>query len=311
MTPTGEQLIPFSELSAADIVIVPAFGTTLALYQQLRDQGVVPETYDATCPFVEKVWNRSEVLGRQGYTIVIHGKSYHEETRATFSHAEPFGPSVVIRDRAEAEVLVRAINGRISDDEFAQFFAGKTTRGFLASRDLRRIGVVNQTTMLARETTEIAALLRDAIVARYGVDAIGANFADTRDTLCYATNQNQDAVEALVELGGDCAIVVGGYNSSNTTQLVKICESSVPVYHVKDAGELLSIDLIRHFHGPSRRVIETPNWLPSARPLTILVTAGASCPDALVDAVITRVASFMGVAGEIPRAIKSSLSSAS
>ena len=232
---SGKQLIPFDELMPADVVIVPAFGTTLEIQSKLNERGINPYAYNTTCPFVEKVWKKSEEIGKQDYTIVVHGKRYHEETRATFSHAKSGAPVVVVLNLIEAKHLAKVIRGEADREFFFEYFADSYSPGFEPDRDLKRIGVVNQTTMLATETQAIADLLRQAMVDRYGEQRIDEHFADTKDTLCYATKENQDATLALIEDRGDLALVVGGYNSSNTSHLVELCEAKMPTYFIRDA----------------------------------------------------------------------------
>lgn len=302
----GTPIIPFDELTKDDIVIVPAFGTTVEIQEELAARGIDPYAYNTTCPFVEKVWNKSARIGRDNYTVIIHGKRYHEETRATFSHAQGVAPVCVVRDLAEAELLAAVIRGEKSRAFFFETFADRHSPGFDPDRDLTRVGVVNQTTMLASETAEIAAAVRQAMIDRYGAAAIADHFADTSDTLCYATNENQNATIALIKDGGDLAIVVGGYNSSNTSHLVELCEERMPTYFVRDADELDSRTQIHHFdlHRQARTVTE--NWLPAATidiPLDIVLTAGASCPDALLDDVLRRLVSWFPEAKSIDDAL--------
>lgn len=293
---SGKQLIPFDELTSADVVIVPAFGTTLEIQGKLNKRGINPYAYNTTCPFVEKVWKKSEEIGKQNYTIVVHGKRYHEETRATFSHAKSGAPVVVVLNLVEAKNLAKVICGEADRKFFFQYFADSCSPGFEPDRDLKRIGVVNQTTMLATETQAIADLLRGAMVDRYGEEHIDEHFADTKDTLCYATKENQDATLALIADRGDLALVVGGYNSSNTSHLVELCEGKMQTYFVRDAGELESPRSIRHWDIHAKTVCETPDWLPMTRPdggpVDIILTAGASCPDALLDEVLCKVVSW-------------------
>ena len=292
-TTTGEQLIPFDALTHDDIVIIPAFGASIEVEEELRRRGVDTVSYDTTCPFVEKVWKKSDQIGGKGFTVVVHGKRYHEETRATFSHALRSAPVVVIRDMEEAEALANVIRGERDAAFFRDRFDDRYSDGFDPERDLRRIGVVNQTTMLATETAAIAAHLRQAMVDRYGLADIGAHFADTSDTLCYATNENQNATISLIEDGGDVGIVVGGYNSSNTSHLVDLCSKAMPTYFVRDADEIVSPEVIRHFDVHTKQVRETHDWLPSLRrPVDIVLTAGASCPDALLEDVLRKVVGF-------------------
>jgi 4-hydroxy-3-methylbut-2-enyl diphosphate reductase len=292
-TTSGEQLIPFDALGPDDLVIIPAFGTTREIKADLEARGVSTEAYNTTCPFVEKVWKRSEQIGKRDYTIVVHGKRYHEETRATISHAKASARAVVVvRDIDEAEDLAAVIRGERDADAFFERFPDRYTDGFDPATDLRRIGVVNQTTMLATETQAIADLLRQAIVDRYGEGEVKEHFADTSDTLCYATKENQDATYTLIESGADLALVVGGYNSSNTSHLVELCEEHMPTYFVSGA-ENVERDRIRHFDLHAREVRETEGWFPwetaAERPVDIVLTAGASCPDALLDGVVRRV----------------------
>ena len=288
-TTSGEQLIPFSELTPEDVVIIPAFGTTLEIKKELAQRGVDVQTYNTTCPFVEKVWKRSAQIGKRNFTIVIHGKRYHEETRATFSHAQEHAPVVVIRNLEEAHQLAAIIKEERPYSDFFTLFPNRHSPDFIPEKHLQRIGVVNQTTMLATETQAIAQLLRQAMIDRYGEEALPQHFADTSDTLCYATHENQQATRALIQEGGDLAIVVGGYNSSNTSHLVELCEEALPTYFIRDAGELLSSKRIRHFDIHTRTIQETSPWLPEHQPIDIILTAGASCPDILLDEVIRKI----------------------
>jgi len=292
-TTTGEQLIPFDELTPDDVVIIPAFGTTLEVEEELQSRGVDTETYDTTCPFVEKVWRKSSQIGDDDYSIVVHGKRYHEETRATLSHAKEDGPVVVIRDMDEAEDLAAVIRGEKGADFFYERFANKHSEGFDPETDLRRLGVVNQTTMLATETQAIADHLRQALVDRYGEADIQEHFADTSDTLCYATNENQNATLRLIEDGGDLGIVVGGYNSSNTSHLVELCEHNMPTYFIRGASKFESPAEIRHFDLHTKSVVTTDDWFPTDdTPVDVVLTSGASCPDALLDEVIRKIVAW-------------------
>ncbi|MBT3603163.1 MAG: 4-hydroxy-3-methylbut-2-enyl diphosphate reductase [Candidatus Latescibacteria bacterium] len=291
-TPEGEQLVDWDFLTAEDIVVVPAFGTTIETQAELSSRGIDPYTYNTTCPFVEKVWKRSAQLGEGDHTVIIHGKASHEETRATFSHTIQNARAVVVLDLKEAHLLADVIRGKLGVDAFDECFGYKCSEGFDSAQHLSRIGVVNQTTMLASETREIAQVIRQALVDRYGADQIEAHFADTSDTLCYATNENQNATYSLIEQQTDLALVVGGYNSSNTSHIVELCEAAMPTYFVKNASELISEHEIQHFSLAKREVITQRNWLPEKRPLSVALTCGASCPDAVVDDVLLRVLSF-------------------
>ena len=307
LTPSGETITPFTSLTPEDIVIVTAFGTTVELFEKLRTMGIDPTLYNATCPFVEKVWKRAEQLGSRGFTVIIHGKHYHEETKATFSHADLAAPSLVIRDLNEAQFVANFILGSISESDFLPQFSGRYSEKFTPSVDLLKIGVVNQTTMLAHETHAISELLRSAIEQRFGVQEGAERFGDTRDTLCYATSENQQATHGLIAAGGDIAIVVGGYNSSNTANLSQLLEQSYATYYIKDATEILSRDQIRHLDRTRKVEIGSDNWLPKLSvksPLEVLITAGASCPDALVDQVLERIASFFPTAIPLAQAVE-------
>ena len=236
----GEQIIPWDELKADDVIIVPAFGTTLEIQQILKDRGINPYQYDTTCPFVEKVWNRAESLGNKSYTIIVHGKYNHEETIATFSHSRQNSPTVIVRNIEETNLLAEIIIGKIEPGKFYELFAGKYSAGFDVSKDLKKVGVVNQTTMLATETQSIADLIRITMAEKYGEENVKEHFADTSDTLCYATYDNQQATMGLIDSRADFAIVVGGYNSSNTSHIVELCESKLPVYFISDADKIIS-----------------------------------------------------------------------
>ena len=290
----GNFLIPFEELTSDDVVIVPAFGTTLDVEAKLNAIGIKTENYNTTCPFVEKVWNRSEQIARKGYSIVVHGKPTHEETRATFSHSAANTPTVVVNDMQETIELAKYITGEKPAEEFYSEFKGRFSAGFDVEKDLQRIGVVNQTTMLASDTQAISDYLKQRMIHHYGLndENLDERFADTRDTLCYATNDNQTAVYELLETDADLAIVVGGYNSSNTSHLVELCEEKLPTFYINSADKILSKDEILHYNFHLKQELVTLNYLPAEKPVTVLITSGASCPDAVVEAVIRKIVSF-------------------
>lgn len=302
-TTTGEQLIPFDDLAPGDLVIIPAFGAPPEIVADLRERGIEPETYDTTCPFVVRVWKKSAHIGAKGYTVVVHGKRNHEETRATFGHAKEDAPVVVVRNMEETEALAAVIDEREDADFFWRHFADRTSEGFDPARDLAQIGVVNQTTMLATETAAIAERVRQAVVAR---DGDAARFADTSDTLCYATKENQDATLSLIESGADLALIVGGYNSSNTSHLVELCEDAgLPTYFISDASEMTSPREIHHFDWREKEERTSSGWLPVEKgsPVEVLLTAGASCPDALLDEVIRRLLKWFPDARSVDEAL--------
>ena len=287
----GQQLISFDQLVETDIVITPAFGTSLETDSLLRSRGIHTENYNTTCPFVEKVWNRSGQIAEKKFTVIIHGKPGHEETRATFSHASAGGPALVIKDMEEARLLSRFIKKEKTPEIFSELFTGRYSPGFDPLTDLQRIGVVNQTTMLASETQQIADFLKQAVQesALAASENADDSFADTRDTLCYATNDNQSAVSGMLTTPADLALVVGGYNSSNTSHLVELCEQQLLTYFIEGPDKLISEEEIRHFDLHGHQEKSTKNYLPATRPLRVLMTSGASCPDAIVEAVISRL----------------------
>lgn len=285
----GKQLIPWEEITPEDIVIVPAFGQTIETEKILSERGIDYHTYNTTCPFVEKVWNRSSRLGGNDYTVVIHGKHKHEETRATFSHSKESAPSIIVKNIEEANYIADYIFGRMGTSEFMANFSEKISENFNPEEHLQRIGVVNQTTMLATETQDIADFLRNTMITKYGVDHIKEHFADTRDTLCYATNDNQSATLELLKQDADLAIVIGGYNSSNTSHLVELLESRFPTYFIKNQDEIIDHQHIRSFDFKHGLMNEFAEFLPDKRDLKIIITSGASCPDSVVDRVIQKL----------------------
>lgn len=284
----GVQIVPWDDVTSEDVVIIPAFGATVEIIDNLTKKGVDIEQYNTTCPFVEKVWNRSEKLGQENHTIIIHGKNKHEETRATFSHSSQNGPSLVVKDMLETKVLAKFILGEIDSEALLAFFDGKYTLGFNPETDLQKIGVVNQTTMLATETDEITEYLRDTMIQKYGDSNIKAHIADTRDTLCYATNDNQSATYGLMEINADLAIVVGGYNSSNTTHLVELLEQKFPTFFIKSEIEIESKTTINSYNIHNHELETIENFIPTNTP-TIAITSGASCPDAVIDKVMQKL----------------------
>jgi 4-hydroxy-3-methylbut-2-enyl diphosphate reductase len=288
---SGKQLIPWEELTTDDVVIIPAFGTTIEIEQILKNRGVSTEKYDTTCPFVEKVWNRAQKLGTENHTLIIHGKYNHEETRATFSHTAQNSEAVIIKNMEEAGFLAKCITGEASKEEFYRFFKGKHTLDFDPEIHLDRIGVINQTTMLASETQEIAEFLKKVTKEFAEQSKVNKTFADTRDTLCYATNDNQSATESLMNEVLDFAIVVGGYNSSNTSHLVELLEQRCPTYFIKDETEILNSDSIQSFNIHTRQMERVQHWMKGTR---IGITSGASCPDSIMDNVINTLLRLRG-----------------
>src|SRR5919202_4394997 len=279
----SEGAFDFSGVRPDDVVILPAFGVTIQDFERLRQIGCV--LVDTTCGSVLNVWKRVDSYARDGFTALIHGKHYHEETRATASQVEkhPGGRYLVVRDMDEARVVCDYVEGRGEPSAFLARFAAAASPGFDPERDLRRIGVANQTTMLARESLAIGEAVGAAMARRYG-DAYRAEHFRTFDTICSATQDRQDAVRALLEEPLDVMLVIGGYNSSNTISLAAICAERVPTYHVEDAA---CIDpargTVRHVPvgatGAARAERETAGWLPAAGPARVGLTAGASTPN--------------------------------
>jgi 4-hydroxy-3-methylbut-2-enyl diphosphate reductase len=297
----GQQLIPFETLTTEDVVLIPAFGTTRDIERMLQEKGIPTDNYNTTCPFVEKVWNRGEQIAKKGYSIVIHGKPKHEETRATFSHAAANAPAVIVNDMEDAIQLAAYIKKEKPADQFYEEFKGRHSDGFTIETDLQRMGVINQTTQLASDTQAIAEYLKEVMIEQFGLttDSVQDRFADTRDTLCYATNDNQTAVKGMLDTAADLAIVVGGFNSSNTTHLVEILEARFPTYFINDEAGILNESVIRSFNIHTKAVSELPDFLPAKTPVKILLTSGASCPDAIVERVIERLLEVKGVKIEL------------
>lgn len=292
MDTSGEQIIPWQNISENDIVIIPAFGTTLEIEKKLNQKNINPYKYNTTCPFVEKVWNRSVSLGEEGSTVIIHGKHTHEETRATFSHSRGKAPSLIVRNKKEAEFLGKIILGKMGKENFYEYFKGKYSDGFDVEKHLNKIGVVNQTTMLATETTEIASLLKQTIIEKFGEDNLDKHFADTRDTLCYATNDNQEATLELLKMDADLTIVIGGYNSSNTGHIVELCSGKLTTYFISSAEKIIDKKNISHFNLSKKEETLTKDFIPQKVKVDILLTSGASCPDAEVDKVLIKILSM-------------------
>ncbi|MHB8403750.1 MAG: 4-hydroxy-3-methylbut-2-enyl diphosphate reductase, partial [Bacteroidia bacterium] len=287
----GKQLISFDGLTKEDIVIIPAFGSTVQVEELLQQKGIEIQKYNTTCPFVERVWKKSEQIGKENYTIIIHGKYTHEETRATFSRSAQSAPAIVVKDLAEAKKLSDYITGKRETSLFYEEFKDKYSTNFDVTKHLQQVGVINQTTMLATETQEIAEHFKQIMIAKYGEATIKQHFSDTRDTLCYATNENQDATYGLLKTNADLAVVVGGYNSSNTSHLVELLEQKFPTYFISSDKEIESNTLIHHFDYPNQKKVSTDNFIPKKDKVNIILTSGASCPDAVVERVLNKLLS--------------------
>jgi 4-hydroxy-3-methylbut-2-enyl diphosphate reductase len=283
----------YAQIGDEDVVILPAFGVPVRDLQVLRGRGCV--LVDTTCGSVLNVWKNVERYAREGYTSIIHGKYWHEETRATASRAvqHPGGHYLVLRDLAEAHRTAAVILGRADAREFARDLHDAASPGFDPASHLGRIGLANQTTMLSSESLEIGEILRLAMVERWGGEEALRRFR-AFDTICSATQERQDAVIQLLEAAPDLMLVVGGYNSSNTTHLAEIASRRVPTYHIEDARGLLSADEIRHKPVDSHEPVVSRQWLPGL-PVSIGLTAGASTPDSKVGEVIERLADCCGL----------------
>jgi 4-hydroxy-3-methylbut-2-enyl diphosphate reductase len=290
----GNGIISLDELTANDVVMIPAFGTTLELEKTILEKGIEIQKYNTTCPFVEKVWNRSEQIAKKGYSIVIHGKPKHEETRATFSHAAANTPTLIVNDMEETILLGDFILGKLTIAAFEKHFSGRYSVGFDPTKDLSKIGVVNQTTQLATDTQAISDYLKKIIIEKYGSANLESHFADTRDTLCYATNDNQSAVMGLLETNADFAIVMGGKNSSNSSHLVELCEQKLPTYFIDDASKIVNASEIIHTDWKNKAAQVMHDFIPQKETVKILMTSGASCPDAVVESVIHKIAGYFG-----------------
>ncbi len=286
----------FGAVTADDVVILPAFGVTVHDFERLRTIGCV--LVDTTCGSVLNVWKRVESYARDGFTALVHGKNYHEETKATSSQVTkyPGGKYLVVRDMKEARIACDYIEGAGSKEQFLKQFKGKMSPAFDPDRDLEHVGVANQTTMLSGESLAIAAEVRKSMARRWGDAAVSEHFR-TFDTICSATQERQDAVLKLIAEPLDLMVVIGGYNSSNTTHLAAICQEKVPTYHIEDAA---CIDMedgsIRHRPGTHTNEERREHWLPEGGgPLTIGVTAGASTPNNKIGETIERIAALRGV----------------
>lgn len=297
----------WDQLTPDDIVIIPAFGATDDDKRRLVRQGLAVFAHDATCMLVEKVWKAARAYGREGYTVIIHGKHEHEETKATFANTRRHAPSLIVRNLTETRALAALLPRRAepaAQAEFEAAFAGRHTEGFSVARDLEHVAVVNQTTLLVNETREIAAYLREAYLAACGPDPVGTparvGGQGRNDTLCYATQVNQDALGRALASPLDAAFVIGGRNSSNTYQLHRLCEERLGAhaFFIQSEADIRSLAEVAHYvfpsHGPGAASGHTelrPLWPGEtfARPRRILITGGASCPDGLIQAVITRI----------------------
>ena len=292
----GKPLFDYSLVAPEDVVILPAFGVTIRDFETLRTLGCV--VVDTTCGSVLNVWKRVDSYARDGLTALIHGKHYHEETRATASQVEryPRGQYLVVRDMSEAQLVCEYIEGRGDRESFMAKFARAVSAGFDPDVHLRRIGVANQTTMLARESLAIGEVVGQAIARRYGDDYRAVNFR-TFDTICSATQDRQDAVEELLREPLDAMVVIGGYNSSNTISLAALCAERVPTFHVEDATSIdpAARTIVYRPAGVRHSEATTHEWMPDTGPVRIGLTAGASTPNNKIGETVARIFATRGI----------------
>jgi len=281
------------DLGEQDVVIIPAFGVPEPALTKLKDAG--PVLVDTTCGSVFVVWKNVSRYAKKGFTSVIHGKWWHEETRSTASQAqlEPGGKYLVVLNLEDTALVCDYIRGGGDRDAFLEHFKDACSPGFDPDMDLRRIGMANQTTMLATESLKVAENVKAAIAERYGEESVADRFI-AFDTICSATQERQDALLTLLEESLDIALIVGGYNSSNTGHLARIAAGQVPTFHIQHAGEILGAERIRHRDTKSGEISETADWLPDGE-LRIGLTAGASTPNLEVGRVVRRVLECRGV----------------
>jgi 4-hydroxy-3-methylbut-2-enyl diphosphate reductase len=285
----------YAPVQPEDVVILPAFGVTIQDFETLRTMGAV--VVDTTCGSVLNVWKRVDAYARDGYTALIHGKYYHEETRATASQVEkyPGGTYVVVRDMAEAQLVMDYIEGRGDREAFLARFADATGDDFDPDLHLRRIGVANQTTMLARESLAIGEAVGQAMARAHGEQYRAENFR-TFDTICSATQDRQDAVLELLESPPDVMLVIGGYNSSNTMSLAALCAEQVPTFHIEDAACIdVAAGTIRHLPIGTKAEVTTAGWLPEDGKVAVGLTAGASTPNNKIGETVSRVFAARGI----------------
>jgi 4-hydroxy-3-methylbut-2-enyl diphosphate reductase len=288
--PTDEEI---SRLRPDDVVIIPAFGTEVATRRKLEEKGCI--LVDTTCGDVMSVWKRVRQYSRESVTSIIHGKAKHEETKATTSQATAYGTGhyLVVYNLEETDYVCRYIVEGGDKQEFLEKFKGAYSPGFDPDVHLQAIGVANQTTMLRGETEEVQRRLRDAMIRKYGEAELPKHFRYF-DTICGATQDRQDALQKLLAEPLDLLIVIGGYNSSNTSHLAEMGEARLPTYFIKNAGKMVSDKLIRHYNLHLKQEVETRDWLPPGH-VIVGITAGASCPNNLIEDVIRRLCELRGI----------------
>ena len=285
-----------TDLGADDVVIVPAFGTELSIQQQIKDRGC--QIVDTTCGDVMSVWKRVRKYASESVTSIIHGKAEHEETKATSSRAlgDGAGHYLVVLTLADTDYVCDYIRHGGDKQAFLEKFKGAHSPGFDPDVHLQTVGVANQTTMLRGETEEVQRRLRAAMEQRYGAAELPQHFRFF-DTICGATQDRQDALHKLLQEPLDLLIVIGGYNSSNTTHLAEMGEAKLPTYFIKNAAKMVSDKLIVHYNQHQQQEVETRDWLPPGK-ITVGITAGASCPNNLIEDAINRLFELRGVSAQ-------------
>jgi 4-hydroxy-3-methylbut-2-enyl diphosphate reductase len=288
--PTDEEL---SRLKSGDAVIIPAFGTEVGTRKKIEEKGCIP--VDTTCGDVMSVWKRVRQYSKENVTSIIHGKAKHEETKATTSQARAYGSGhyLVVFTLAETDYVCNYILNGGNKNEFLEKFKGAYSAGFDPDVHLQAVGVANQTTMLRGETEEVQRRIKNAMIKKYGEAELDKHFRFF-DTICGATQDRQDALQKLLREPMDLLIVIGGYNSSNTSHLAEMGEAKLPTYFIKNAAKMVSEKIIVHYDQHQHKEVETPNWLPSGK-VTVGVTAGASCPNNLIEDTIRRLFELRGI----------------
>src|SRR6476661_9309872 len=285
-----EKTADVEDLKKDDVVIIPAFGTEVATRAKLEAKGC--RFVDTTCGDVMSVWKRVRQYSRDSVTSIIHGKAWHEETRATSSQTGS-GHYLVVFTLAETDYVVNYILNGGNKQEFLEKFKGAYSPGFDPDQHLEAIGVANQTTMLRGETEEVQRRLKRAMEEKFGPGNVDKHFRFF-DTICGATQDRQDALSKLLEEPLDLLLVIGGYNSSNTSHLAEMGEAKLPTFFIRNASRLESRERIVHYDLHRKQEITTDQWLPN-RPLTIGITAGASCPNNLIEETILRLFELHGI----------------
>jgi 4-hydroxy-3-methylbut-2-enyl diphosphate reductase len=281
------------DLQRGDIVIIPAFGADLKTMESLEARGC--RFVDTTCGDVMSVWKRVRHYAADSFTSIIHGKAWHEETQATSSRATARGQGhyLVVYSLADTDYVCSYLLHGGDRDEFLRKFQGSHSAGFDPDVHLQKIGVANQTTMLRGETEEVQRRLRIAMVQRYGPQEVDRYFRSF-DTICGATQERQDALEKLLQAPLDLLLVLGGYNSSNTSHLAEMGEAKLPTFFIKNASKMVSSQLIVHYHLHQQKEVETRDWMPRGE-ACVGITAGASCPNNLIEETVRRLLELRGV----------------